>query len=266
MAIIDVNAYLGHYPFRAVDGSLDGAIKYMDRHQISAMIVSSLDAVFYRDCQSGNDELARALAARGDERLIPAAVINPAYPGAEDDLTRCQNQYNMKVVRLHPAHHGYALSSPEAIALGRRAAGMGMIIHLPLYLENIRQRHWLDTGDVIEIEDIAEFITACPEADIIISGLPSAGAADRLLGIERPGKLLIDFARLDVFSCAPGSNMLPLIEKYGASHFAFGSGYPLQYPDVQLVKLALSGLSKNDLDMIAGGLGEAAGALPLHPA
>ena len=56
--IIDVNAYLGHYPFRQLRfTSAARMIEHMDAHGIDMAVVSSLHAVFYRDAQRGNEEL-----------------------------------------------------------------------------------------------------------------------------------------------------------------------------------------------------------------
>ena len=48
--IIDVNTFLGHYPFRQVRSTTaSGLIAQMDASGIAAAAISSLQAVFYRD-------------------------------------------------------------------------------------------------------------------------------------------------------------------------------------------------------------------------
>jgi hypothetical protein len=60
MTLIDANAWLGHYPFRAVPNNTPaGLLRLMDRHRIARAVVSSLHSVFYRDAHEGNEELAR---------------------------------------------------------------------------------------------------------------------------------------------------------------------------------------------------------------
>ena len=71
MTLIDANAWLGHYPFRAVpDNTPEALLRLMDRHGIAQAVVSSLHSVFYTDAHSGNEELARWTSAHRD-RLIP---------------------------------------------------------------------------------------------------------------------------------------------------------------------------------------------------
>ena len=105
MKLIDANAWLGHYPFRAVpDHTPDGLLRLMDRHGIEQAVVSSLHSVFYSDPHSGNEELARWVGPHRD-RLIPCATLNPEYPGWERDLKQCCDEWNMRGLRLFPSHH-----------------------------------------------------------------------------------------------------------------------------------------------------------------
>src|SRR5262249_9096363 len=87
--ILDVNAYLGHFPFRRLRHNTAGALLgLMDAKSIDRAVVSSAAAITYRNPQSGNEELAEEVARHRD-RLIPFAVINPFYAGWRDDLDAC---------------------------------------------------------------------------------------------------------------------------------------------------------------------------------
>ncbi len=82
--IIDINTYVGHWPFRSVkNGTLDLRMKQMDEKGIDISCVSSLNALFYRDAQSGNEELAEEMnfSCEYSKRFIPFCIINPMYPG-----------------------------------------------------------------------------------------------------------------------------------------------------------------------------------------
>ena len=57
--IIDVNAYLGHWPFRQLrHNTVKGLLNLMDRNGIDKAMVSSINAIFYKNCHAGNEELA----------------------------------------------------------------------------------------------------------------------------------------------------------------------------------------------------------------
>src|SRR3954454_8983070 len=142
--LIDANAWLGHYPFRPVPHHTpDGLLRLMDRHGIERAVVSSLHAVFYGDPQCGNEELARWVSPHRD-RLIPCATLNPEYPEWPEDLRQCREDWDMRGVRLFPAHHRYALNSPATVDLVEAAATAGLHVAIPLRLEDRRQRHWMD--------------------------------------------------------------------------------------------------------------------------
>src|SRR5688572_19530819 len=108
--IIDVNACVGHYPFRQLRfNTAEKLIGLMDRNGIDRAVVSSLHAVFYRDAHRGNEELIEQIAPYGS-RLIPIGTVNPKYVGWERDLAELVEQRKMKAITLVPEHHGYSLT------------------------------------------------------------------------------------------------------------------------------------------------------------
>src|SRR5688572_25614872 len=123
--IIDVNACLGHYPFRQLRfNTAEKMIGLMDRNGIDRAVVSSLHAVFYRDAHRGNVELYEETKSHGS-RFIPVATVNPKYVGWERDLAESIEQWKMKAVTLVPEHHGYALSDEHGRAALARIAKYG---------------------------------------------------------------------------------------------------------------------------------------------
>ena len=64
--IIDINAFLGHYPFRQLRfNNAAKMVELMDGNGIDRAVVSSLHAVFYRDSHRGNAELHEETKAFG---------------------------------------------------------------------------------------------------------------------------------------------------------------------------------------------------------
>src|SRR6185295_12969376 len=98
--IIDVNACLGHYPFRSLRfNRAETMVDLMDRNGIDRAVVSSLHAVFYRDAHRGNEELFEETKAHR-ARLIPVATLNPKYVGWGHDLAEAIERWKMKAVTL----------------------------------------------------------------------------------------------------------------------------------------------------------------------
>ena len=84
--IIDVNACVGHYPFRQLPHGAPEKLAALLAHSgIDRALVSSLHAVFYRDAHRGNEELWAAAREQGN-RFVPVATVNPKYVGWERDL------------------------------------------------------------------------------------------------------------------------------------------------------------------------------------
>ena len=57
--IIDINAYLGHFAFRQLRyRTADSLMGLMDRKLVDKAVVSSANAITYRNAEAGNEELA----------------------------------------------------------------------------------------------------------------------------------------------------------------------------------------------------------------
>jgi len=115
----------------------------MDGNGIDKAMISSINAVFYRNCHAGNEELHQS-AKNHRDRYITFATLNPKYAGWKDDLKQCREEYEMSGIRMLPQYHDYKLSDDEAIEMINLANEMKMVISLPIRMEDRRQRHWLD--------------------------------------------------------------------------------------------------------------------------
>jgi uncharacterized protein len=235
--IVDANAWLGHYPFRAAgDTSADGLLRVMDRHGIDQAVVSSLHSVFYSDAHSGNEELARWVRPHRD-RLIPCATLDPQYPGWQQDLRQCHEEWGMRGVRLFPEHHRFSLVSPQCIGLVSQAAQRGLHIAIPMRLEDRRQRHWMDATGEVKLGDIAELARKCPQSDIVV--LEAIGVESSVF-VNDPSladaRVLFEFSRM---ATVLQRTIPTLLERLGSRRLIFGTGMPLKIPGPALLKLQL---------------------------
>jgi predicted TIM-barrel fold metal-dependent hydrolase len=237
MMLLDANAWLGHYPFRAVPHNTpDGLLRLMDRHGIERAVVSSLHSVFYADAHTGNAELAEWVRPHRD-RLIPCATLNPAFPGWERDLGRCCDEWGMRGLRLFPAHHRFALTSPACLELVRAATDRALHVAIPLRLEDRRQQHWMDATADVSLSEIAGLTRANPEANILVL---------EAIGVES-SPFVQDPSLADARVCFEFSRMatvlqrtIPtLLDRLGARRLVFGTGMPLKIPGPAVLKLQL---------------------------
>ena len=246
--IIDVNAYLGHFAFRQLrHNTATSLFALMDAKKIDRAVVSSASAITYPNTHAGNEEVAEEVRGHCD-RLIPFAVINPFYAGWQDDLQICCEKFGMKGLRLYPKWHNYQFSSPCCRELIDSVTERGIVISIPIRVEDNRQRSWLVNTPDIPLEEIVELVKAYPKARFIL--LNGIGYTGCLLGRKDnglPSNYAIELSRL---SAVLANELGQLITNLGAKRVMFGIGMPFNYADPALVKLEVLDASEPDKEKI----------------
>ena len=108
---IDVNAFLGAYPFRRVPGTSPKALRgALDRVGIDEAWVSHLPSLFWRDPVEGNAWLYEA-AAR-ERRFKPVPAVHPGLRGWESVLGEAADR-GAPAVRCDPTFYGVEPAGPE---------------------------------------------------------------------------------------------------------------------------------------------------------
>ena len=245
--IIDVNAYLGHYPFRQLRRTdAPSLVDHMDAHGIDLAIVSSLHAAFYRDSHQGNRELFDVIEPFR-RRLVPVVTVNPGYVGWERDMAESVER-GAKGITLLPEHHGYQLSDEHGQAALKQIADVDLPLVLTQRLEDRRQRHHWDIAEDLTMDAILETAAAHPKLRILLSNWAGLDG-DRLRAAGLRGRCLIDFARLHVLM---NKEVPQLIETLGVDAIAYGSHMPFDYLGPSLVKLAnIAAMLPDDYERIA---------------
>ena len=233
--MIDVNAYLGHFAFRQLrHNTASGLLRLMDSRRIERAVVSSASAITYRNAQSGNEEVAAEVKSHRD-RLVPFAVINPSYAGWGDDLKICHQEFGMKGVRLYPGWHNYRLSDRTCLELVNAAAERGMLVSIPVRVEDRRQSSWLVDVPDVPLEEIAQLVRACPGARFIL--VNGAGFSGSPLGRKNSGLPANYFIEICRLSAVMANELGQLIASLGDDRVLFGTGMPFHYPDPALLKI-----------------------------
>jgi predicted TIM-barrel fold metal-dependent hydrolase len=246
--IIDVNANLGHYPFRQLQRTdARSLVAHMDAHSIDIALVSSVHAVFYRDSHQGNRELFEEIQSFAG-RLVPIATVNPKYVGWESDLAESIEQGRAQGIALFPEHHGYSLADDHGQSALRRIVEYDRPVVLTQRLEDRRQRHHWDIANDLTIESVIEAASAHPRLRVCLSNWIGLDGT-QLLAAGLRGRCLIDFARLHVLM---NKEVPLLVETLGGQSIAFGSHMPFDYLGPSLVKLAnIGAVLPEDYERIA---------------
>lgn len=230
--IIDVNAWVGHWPFRKLrHNTVQGLLRLMDRSGIDRAVVASIHGVFYRNPHLANEELARQVMRHRD-RLIPFATLNPVYAGWEEDLRRCAEDLELCGMRLYPEYHGYRLYSEEALDFLDAVADLGWSIQAPMRIVDRRQRHPWDLADDLKLATFRRLFHLRPHICWMI--LNGAGFNGRNLPPDV--RCLVDISRL---TAVLERSIQGLTQAWGNGRLAFGSGMPFNTPAPALLKLQI---------------------------
>lgn len=241
--IVDVNCWLGHWPFRHLrDRTASQLLGRLDYLGITHALVSSIDSILYRNVQPANEALAEALAPYAD-RLFPVATINPTYAAWEDDLEQAAAQLRARGIRLVPQYHGYSLDSPEALRAARECAARGLPVLVAHRIEDPRQRHHLDPGQTVALDQAAALLRAVPDMTLIITNARGLFHSDFVRCPELRGKSwYIDLSLAEVDyqlhrHPADRRNLGRALHYVGSEHLIFGTHLPFSYGASALVKL-----------------------------
>ena len=233
--MIDVNAYLGHFAFRQLrHNTAVGLLRLMDRKGIERAVVSSAASITYRNAQSGNEEVAAEVKAHRD-RLIPFAVLNPAYAGWQYDLGICHREFGMKGLRLYPRWHNYRLTDAACLELVHAATELRWPVSIPQRVEDRRQQSWLVDVPDVEKDQIVALVKAAPKASFIF--LNGSGYVGSPLGRKESGLPANYAVEISQLTAVLGNELGQVLENLGPDRVVFGTGMPFHYPDPALLKL-----------------------------
>lgn len=241
--MIDVNAFVGAYPWRRVPGtSPEALLQAMDRTGIETAWVSHLPALFWKDPAEGNAWL-HELAAR-QPRFRAVATLHPGLPGWERDLEAAAAS-GAVAVRADPGYLGLAPAGPEMLAVVRAAGTLGLPLLAAVRLEDGRGRHPLDVAPDLPPWAVRQWVRASPEARLVVTHADRGFIEEVHFGAtpEEAARLWWDIAWV---WGPPEDHLALLLATMGCSRFLFGSGQPLRLAETPGARLDLLALSPGD--------------------
>ena len=225
--MIDANAYLGNWPFRKLRYTTHIALlDKMDALGIEKAVVSPLENVFYKDQLAGNRHLHSEVHHHAD-RFLPAFTINPTFPGWEEDLAICIQEFGMRVMRLHPNYHQYGLDSAEGTAVLEAARGHGFVVILTTGLEDTRHHHPLVKVPDVPSAEVAAAVTAFPDVRFVVAAEKFAGINAVWTEAAHTANVHFEISRVQ----GPVGDIEKLCATMGADRVLLGSNLPLHVPE-----------------------------------
>ena len=233
---VDVNAFLGAYPWRKVPGtSPDVLVKALDRVEIDEAWVTHLPSLFWRDPTEGNQWLVET--ARREPRLKPVPTIHPGLAQWEQVLADAVNQ-RAPAVRCDPLYLGLDPTGGEMRVLTAACGAAGIPLMLAVRLEDGRQRHPDDVVPELPAAAVRALIRSDADVRLLVTH------ADRGLVEEvHFGSTPEEAQRIWWDICwiwgPPEDHLATLLETVGVDRFVFGTGQPLRLPENSIAKLDL---------------------------
>ncbi len=237
--LIDTNAYLGRWPFRRTALDTGEALRdKLRQHQVGEAWVGHLDALLHKNLSEVNARLFEECQALDSTLFRPVGSLHPGLPGWREDLRRCVEEHGMRVIRLHPNYHGYALDDPAAVDLLRSAAEHDLLVQIPVIMEEERTMHPQVTVPPVDTAPLGGLVGEIPGLRVqllnafrTLRGLALASLAGR--GI-----------RFDIAMLEGMEGLSNLLRQIPAEQVCFGSYAPVFYYESNLLKLRESVLSE----------------------
>jgi predicted TIM-barrel fold metal-dependent hydrolase len=229
-SILDVNCFVGFWPFRRIRYRTVGDIaRLMARTHTRGALVTPLAGLFYKDCLSAVREMLEELKASPRPNLWPVAVVNPAFPGWQKDLAIMIDEWGCVAARLFPNYHGYWLTDPQAEELLRVVQGRGLPLMVSMRVEDERLRHWLVRVEPVSCLDVAWVLRAFPAIKIVLCDVKP----------EEIDQLQVDIlthphASVDTSARMPQLYLEEMVGQLGTDRVVYGTGMPLKYPECAL--------------------------------
>lgn len=242
---IDINTYVGHWPFRNLKyNTLEGLDALAQKHDITHMVVANLHGLFYKDVSVANEELLEQLRTyKGKTVFLPMAMVNPLYPGWEDDA-RQMIAAGFAGFELAPLYHGYnpqgQLQKDSYFLLHAAKPVMALAEELDVpvricaHFEDSRGRGRMDLFEDLTGDDYYAMIKDFPKVHMICNSFIPYAAGEKLAALVKERKnIYFDTIKCECQSTGPARN----VDTVGMSQICYGSLSPFNYMEASLIDM-----------------------------
>ncbi len=247
---IDVNAFVGHYPFRPVPGGSPGALlEAMDRNGIEQAWISHLAAIFWKDPAEGNQVLYRI--ADSEPRFRPVPSVSLELPDWDRSLREAAER-GAPCVRADPTRSGMGAGSGPMLDLVHACGEAGLPLLLAVRLEDVRQRHPGDRATDLDPASLRALVRTHPAARLIVTHADRETIEQVHFG-STPGEAARILWDVSWIWGPPEDHLELLLGTVGIERFVFGTGMPLRIAENSVAKLDLLELTPADRERIESG-------------
>ena len=233
---IDVNAFLGAYPYARVPGTApDRLVEALERVDIDEAWVSHLPSLFWRQPTDGNVWLYDTVAR--ERRLRPVPAVHPGLAGWAATLAEAAD-HGAPAVRCDPSYYGLDPAGPEVRGLAAACGAARLPLMMAVRLEDGRQRHPNDRAGELPASAVRALIRSDAAVRLLITHVDRAFIEEVHFGStpEEAARIWWDISWI---WGPPEDHLGTLVETVGVERFVFGTGQPLRIPENAVAKLDL---------------------------
>jgi predicted TIM-barrel fold metal-dependent hydrolase len=235
-ASIDVNTFIGGYPFRHVPHPEPAMLaRVLEREGVPGAWVGHLPSAFFRDPLPGNEELFAALEPF--QSLTPVPVVRPDWPKWERTLEDAVAR-QVRAIRVYPPQWGMGPDDPRLAALTATCGEAGVVLVLTTRFEDLRQRHWLDTAGDLTGASIRAMARVSRRAHIVVTAA-GRGLVEEVHWGLTPDEQSRVWWDISWIWGPPEDELAHLVRRLGARRFVYGSGWPLRLAQTPRASLEL---------------------------
>jgi len=224
---IDINAWIGAYPFREVPHpDPDVLVRVLDREGFSGAWVGHLPGAFHRDPEPSNRALYAAVAPYRAV-LHPAPIVRPDWPQWERTLATAKSE-GAPAVRVYPAQCGMGPGHSGLAELMLACGESGIALHITVRFEDLRQRHAMDSaGDVPAATLRALARLSGSRGHLVVAGAGRELLEETHWGLtpDEQARVWYDFGWI---WGPPEDHFEHLVRTVGAARLAWSSWWPLR--------------------------------------
>lgn len=247
--LVDVNAYIGHWPFgRLPQDDAPELEAHLRKHGVREAWTGSFEGLVHKDMAAVNARLAESVSRHGSRVLVPFGSVNPKLPDWEEDLRRVHEVHGMPGIRVHPGYHAYPLDDPAFAELLQQANRRRLVVQVVPWMQDERHHIGLMQVPTPSLMPLADLARRMPELRIVVlNGFRSSGGQD-YAALAKVGNVHFDFAKLDVID-----PLTDFMTEVPATRVVFGSYAPAFYVESALLKMQESELTEEQRRAIRSG-------------
>jgi len=228
--VVDVNAFIGKWPYWPIPSSSEAAVSKFSQWGIDQACICSTRSLFV-SWEDGNCE-SETLSRQHQAELVPFACLGTLETshraaGRKHDL-RTYRERGFRGIRLYPQHHSYHLLFESFVD---EICEQAQVLHLPVLLSLRAIMNWgvpsLDLCDMLAI------VERHPRVPWILSGV------NYLQEIRSVQLLMRRYPSVNLeTSCVMGYEAIQkVVNECGHEQILFGSAAPLQHGRANLEKI-----------------------------